>query len=355
MPLSEASPSINGIPSQLWLDAALADTGSPPAARNLPDLGALFPHPKRWLNEQFTAAALNLPQGMRKRLLAALASDLDYDTFQALARGCGVESLEVNGAYGLIQGSIDDCSILSVYAKTKIWSPTKNQAFIDFFERHHGGTYLDIGAQIGLTTIPIAQSPAVSCLAFEPEPTNFRHLERNVANNCPDRNVELFNLALFDTPQTLDFDLSAINMGDHRVHSKMAGGALAEGDRPVIRVKAQPLDMLVSKLPLKAPLAAIINTQGAEAHVFIGGQRVLAKAGLLAFQFSPYLLRRLSADVPFLTNFALENFKSAAVMIADEDKPLSWHPVEGVAKVMNYLISKPSPSPYKYYHVFLSK
>jgi FkbM family methyltransferase len=284
-----------------------------------------------------------------------LASEVDYDTFQALARGCGVSSLEVDGAYGLIQGSIDDSSILSVYAKTKIWSPTKNQTFVDFFARHEGGTYLDIGAQIGLTTIPIARSPAVSCLAFEPEPTNFRHLQRNIDNNCPGGNVELFNLALFDKPQTLDFDLSAINKGDHRVRSTLPGGALAEGERPVIRVKARPLDALVGDRTLKAPLAAIVNTQGAEAHVFIGGQRLLAQAGLLVFQFSPYLLKRLSADVPFLSRFAAEHFRTAAVMVADEDKPLSWHPVEGVVKAMNYLIANPAPSPFKYFHIFLAK
>jgi FkbM family methyltransferase len=252
------------MPDQVWLDTAPADIGRMPPSHYQQAVGALSPAPKRWLHRQLTAAAVKLPHGMRQRLLAALASDLDYDTFRALARGCGVASLEVHGRYGLIQGSIDDSSILRSYAKTKAWSPAKNRAFIEFFERHKGGTYIDIGAQIGLTMIPVARSPAVSCLAFEPEPTNFRHLQRNIANNCPGGNVELFNLALFDKAQTLDFDLSAANKGDHRVRPPMHGvsfakDAFAEDGRPVIRVDAQPLDALLDKRPMKFPLAAIIN------------------------------------------------------------------------------------------------
>lgn len=78
-----------------------------------------------------------------------------------------------------------------------------DEFFCDFFTRAGSGTYLDIGANIGLTTIPVAQNPRVACKAFEPAPHNFRYLSHNVAANCPHGNVDLFNLALFDRRATM--------------------------------------------------------------------------------------------------------------------------------------------------------
>jgi FkbM family methyltransferase len=59
-----------------------------------------------------------------------------------------------------------------------------NSLFSNFFQANDGGTYLDIGANIGLTTIPIAQLPDVQCIAFEPAPENFRNVQANVRANC---------------------------------------------------------------------------------------------------------------------------------------------------------------------------
>ena len=62
--------------------------------------------------------------------------------------------------------------------------------FVDFFEERDSGTYLDIGANIGLTTIPIARNHRVRCHSFEPDPGLFVHLLENIHRNCR-RNVEL--------------------------------------------------------------------------------------------------------------------------------------------------------------------
>ena len=66
-----------------------------------------------------------------------------------------------------------------------------------------GGTYLDIGANIGLMTVPFARDPRIRCLAFEPDPTNFGFLQRNIApRNAPASSAELHQVALFkDVPR----------------------------------------------------------------------------------------------------------------------------------------------------------
>src|SRR5579863_2394865 len=149
-----------------------------------------------------------LPPGLRRAAIErAAARDDAYDIFQALGRRYGITDIRINGRYGLIEGSIDDDSILASYGRRKIWAAETNDVFVDFFARRGAGTYLDIGANIGLTTIPVARNRAVSCLAFEPEPMNYGYLVQNVGRNCTHGNVSTFDVALFDRQTTVDFEL----------------------------------------------------------------------------------------------------------------------------------------------------
>ena len=138
---------------------------------------------------------------------------------RALRRLSGAEAICVSGNYGRITGSVHDHAILEKYAQTRTWCPVENQFFVDFFARCGGGTYLDVGANIGLTTIPVACNPAISCLAFEPEPLNFTCLEKNVRTHCRHGNVRLFRFALSDRAGDLELGLSRFNKGDHRLRT----------------------------------------------------------------------------------------------------------------------------------------
>ena len=140
--------------------------------------------------KQVTAALKNaLRTGMvwwPIRLKAAVARSLcrdeafmrshGRDLIAAVAPFCGIDGLRTTGQFGDIVSSPADRTIFSVYASTGTWAQSTNSLFSSFFSESHGGTYLDIGANIGLTTIPIAQLPGVQCVAFEPAPENFRNL-----------------------------------------------------------------------------------------------------------------------------------------------------------------------------------
>ena len=140
------------------------------------------------------------------------------------------------GEYGLIQSALNDGLILPAYARSGIYEPRLAELFRDFFARHGGGTYLYIGANIGLTTIPVARDPAVRRLAFEPAPVNNRNHRANVERNCPNHNVTVHEVAQFSRSAALDFAKDAWNLGDHRLSPH------GHSTRHTIQVEAAPLD-----------------------------------------------------------------------------------------------------------------
>ncbi|HLI11266.1 MAG TPA: FkbM family methyltransferase [Alphaproteobacteria bacterium] len=303
-----------------------------------------------------TEFARRLPPGARRALLEGLAEQGEqYEAFQALGRSLGVADIAVSGRFGLIEGSLDDNVLMAAYARRKTWSAAKNAFFIDLFEQRDGGTYIDVGANIGLTTIPIARNPKVACKAFEPEPSAFRHLARNVASNCPSANVELFNRALFDKRTMLRFELSDRNLADHRIRVRGEGGRFGEEQWRVIEVAAERLDDILDPQRLVPPIAVKITAQGSEAHIVAGGRAVLAATEAVAFQLYPYALARAKGDAEFLGDFLRHGFTSGAVMIGDDDAPLAWRPVEAVAVEVEALAQRYRDAPYSYYHVFARK
>jgi hypothetical protein len=66
----------------------------------------------------------------------------------------GAIASRASGSYGLIRSSLNDGLILPAYARTGVYEPRLAALFCEFFASQGGGTYLDIGANIGLTTIP---------------------------------------------------------------------------------------------------------------------------------------------------------------------------------------------------------
>ena len=232
---------------------------------------------------------------------------------------CPLHGVSVVGSVGVIESAPTDRTILRRYAETGSWADRTVQVLSAFFHGH-GGQYVDVGANIGLVTIPIAQKAGVRCLAIEPDPTNFMHLAANVQRHCRNGNVELRQCAAYSHREKLSFELSDVNLGDHRlrVHD-VKGGQLNEGAWRTIEVQAEPLDALVP--PDSDRLAVKIDTQGAEPYVVMGGRETLTRAGLVILEWAPYWLARLGGEPRAVTDFLRANFES--VSIADrEDGPV---------------------------------
>jgi FkbM family methyltransferase len=276
-----------------------------------------------------------------------------YALFRALGRCYGVHDIRVLGDYGLVEGGLQDTAILMAYARTRVWARRANSFIVDALAGCAAGTYIDIGANIGLTTLPVAANARIRCHAFEPEPTNYSYLVRNVAVNCVHGNVVTHNMALFDRKGALDFALSDRNFGDHRIEP--GGVAPARGGRPIITVQADRLDNLLDVDTLPSPVVVKIDTQGAEAQVFAGASRTLSKATAIVFEFSPHAMTQMGGDVAFMTDFVARQFDCGAVVPGEGEDDLIWQPISEVTRRMTSLLRAGADRPDDYHDIYVRK
>lgn len=272
------------------------------------------------------AAVKRLPWGANEALFEALCARMGpAEVMARSATKVDYLYLCASGRYGLIQSSLNDGLLLPSYARAGVYEPRLVALFHDFFGSNNGGTYLDIGANIGLTTIPVAQDARVRCLAFEPDPTNSLHLRANIDRNCPHDNVTVHQVALFETVADLQFELNDRNIGDHRLNL-----ARTQGDRR-IQVKAVPLNQFAKDV--SGAIAVKIDTQGAEPFVIAGGGDVLSRAGLVVLEFSPFHMHALGSNPGVVLDF-LAGFKRVGIGSSrGDDLPVLRPAAEAVSEL----------------------
>jgi FkbM family methyltransferase len=275
---------------------------------------------KRWAKNFVRRNVKRLPWGIRDAAFDGLMDRFaTRELLERLAEREGVTLFGCDGEFGRVISLRSDRGVLSSYCKTGTWARETNNFFVSFFAGG-GGTYLDIGANIGLTTIPLARNPLIHCIAFEPDPDNFRNLVDNLRRNVPHNNVDLHEVALYHQDKTLAFSLAVDgNLGDHRIANET-------DKRPTIQVPGARLDDVVG--PITAPLAAKIDVQGAEPFVLAGGSSTLARVEALAIEFSPYHMRKLDADGGQVLDY-LADFRRLACVKGDREageKALTFGP-----------------------------
>jgi FkbM family methyltransferase len=266
---------------------------------------------KQLTKEVIQTVVARLPWGARRAVLEGLLQhdDLDGEVLSRMATRAGIVAVVADGDFGWFSSVPTDQMVIRRYARTKTFSRTNNAFFTDYFGSNDG-CYLDIGANIGLTLIPIARHPNVQCVAFEADPGNFLCLRDNVTRHAAHGNVELHQVALFDKHATLLFGLADDgNSGDHRVVTRPS-------ERRTIEVKASPLDDLITRLP--ARVAAKVDVQGAEPFVIAGGQQTFAQVQAIAMEVSPYHITQLNGDIDIILDY-LSGFKRIAVVEGDSD------------------------------------
>ena len=260
---------------------------------------------------------------MARQGIERLPFNLLYEVFYQSGRALGIRSYEVSGTVGNFIGPFNDQSVIKQYLRAGTWSPVVVKLFRDFFDASGGGTFYDLGANIGMVTVPIAQNANVSCVCFEPDPLNFALLRANILLNGPHPNVETINAAVAAEPGQLRFAQSAYNCGDHRLAED---GALV--------VQAVRLD---DYIPRALPLAVKIDCQGAEPSIIAGGMQTLAKADLIVCEFWPWGMRRMGLSPDPILAFAASHFAFAQVLHHDQPpgRPL---PIADAMRTLRTLI-----------------
>ncbi len=250
--------------------------------------------------------------------LGHLPFSLRYELFYQSARSLGVESYEVAGSYGKFFGPLYDQSITKNYLRSGIWSPYIVSLFADFFAKSGGGTFCDIGANLGLVTVPIARNPQVTCFAFEPDRINFQLLRANIQRLCQHNNVNLFDAAVYDQNTELSFSRDSYNSGDHHI---VAG-------ETKIKIPAITLDSVVTPTP---NLAIKVDTQGAEPAVFAGGRNAFGSSRLVVTEFWPMGMKRLGYDP---SELIVQVGKFPFGQIIDHDVPGPWQPIGDICRIL---------------------
>jgi FkbM family methyltransferase len=269
-----------------------------------------------------------------KFTLSRLPIEKKLSVLYHLAPQCGVTGFGVTGEYGEIFSASTDTEVLRDYALTKTWAKRTNDILLSFFQ-DEGGSYIDIGANIGMTTIPVAQNERVSCLAIEPEPVNFKHLSANVAMHCPHGNVELRRLAIYTQSQAIQMEIATENLGDHRLQTRPDVVPGNGSKRPTITVDAAPLDSIAGNR--RGRLAVKIDTQGAEPFVIASGRETLSRANLIIIEFAPYLMARLGSHHGEIIAFLRQQFETLRIAMNESDPISAPLPTQDVCNQLESL------------------
>ena len=184
-------------------------------------------------------------------------------------------TIVADGEYGLFEGSSADRVVMAEYRTLGTWAKGLVSLVVDRLFGDGPGTFIDVGANIGLVAVPVVQRTGSIGIAFEPEPRNFQFLTRNVARHGLANRIECHASACYSEPAELSLSLSEDNLGDHRLQPKAAGHPVP--DRAEIRVPAVRLDDVLRGRDLPHPIVLKLDTQGSEVRVLEGARETLAR------------------------------------------------------------------------------
>ena len=155
-----------------------------------------------------------------------------------------------------------------------------------------GMVFLDIGAHVGLYSLPVARKigPTGRVIAFEPHPGNRSLLETNVQDNDLD-NVTVVPAAVADVEGEMTLQLSSFNTGDHRLYR----GQPKSGGVPV---QVVTVDGYCESAGIDAVDLVKIDVQGAEANVLAGMSAMISQSpGMrIIMEYTPWMLRAAGAE-----------------------------------------------------------
>lgn len=186
---------------------------------------------------------------------------------------------------------------------------------IDLLTRmiHPGSVVLDVGASLGLWTVPMASVCAkigARVVAVEPSERNCFFLKRNVAINNLEGHVDLQMLALGDATgrMTMEFERGGLGNGwitnglsaeDRRTNAMHFG---SDGEYEVTLARLDDF-----QLPAGYTSCSLIkmDVEGFEPRVLRGGMHFLRRHRPVIFgEFSPYWMRSRYEDTQWVDEWA---------------------------------------------------
>jgi FkbM family methyltransferase len=174
-----------------------------------------------------------------------------------------------------------------------------------------GMTALDVGAHAGYYTLLFSRlvGPAGRVFAFEPHPSTFAVLRRNVERRRLD-NVRLFASAVADHDGPAQLWQTRLSVGHSLLHAK-------QGATEALPVASVRLDTLRRTEAIEQADLVKVDVEGAEAEVLAGMTELAARSARLALilEYKPEILRARGEDLlDFLGRLAAMGFKDVRAL-----------------------------------------
>lgn len=143
---------------------------------------------------------------------------------------------------------------------------------------------LDIGANVGLYTVLMAELPTISnILSLEPSQETYDILKQNIALQPRAKIIEPHMLALSDEAGTAEFAEHGNLCGNNGLVTTEFAGSLTRDTRHVVKVVTSPLDAILATR--NETFIAKIDVEGHECQVIGGAKEYLtANRGLLQIE-----------------------------------------------------------------------
>ena len=185
-----------------------------------------------------------------------------------------------------------------------------------FYEIKNGDIVLDIGAHIGYYTLIMASlvGDRGKVFAFEPEPSNFNLLKKNLESNGY-QNIVLENKAVSDKNGYTNLYLCKDNSGMHRIYPSK----YCEGQIKVDEIK---LDDYFMDSDLKNKISVVkIDVEGTELDVLEGLKEILKNPQIKLFlEFIPDSIKEYHSRPNELLEFLLSQEFSISCINEGEKK-----------------------------------
>jgi FkbM family methyltransferase len=134
--------------------------------------------------------------------------------------------------------------------------------------------FIDIGAHIGAFSVLAAGAVGADCLAIEPVPASFAHLQENLNLNGLSGKVQALNLGIAAGAGRLRF-----TTGKGAANGVVPPGREVASGASAVEIEVQPLDALTGRF---APHMIKIDVEGYEHAVIAGAEKTLANERLFA-------------------------------------------------------------------------
>ena len=158
------------------------------------------------------------------------------------------------------------------------------------------GNILDVGANIGYTSLLFSQAidAPFKVYAFEPDEFNFRLLQRAAQSRTARQRIQPSQCAVGDRDGSVELWVNPRHHGDHRIRTD---SLTVTG--PAVQVSIISLDSFVAGQQLPFPVRFIkVDVQGYELAVCRGMERTLAEnpGALIALEYMPSAIRDLGFE-----------------------------------------------------------